>query len=100
MQTAQVLRFPSSNTAKIVHPRPFSTYYYTDSEPDSKGVEYAKIGRAASDVGAIVAAVRNVLLGKYRSADVYGVSGVRLYRIRSGRNCIEVLGFFKPLQVH
>lgn len=81
----------------VAHPRPFSTYYYGARDPDAKGVTHDRIGRAASEVGAIVAAVRNVLLGKYKSADVYGVSGVRLFRIRSGRNSIEVLGHFKPL---
>lgn len=100
MQTAQILNFVNTGRPVVgssVSCRPFSTYYYGARDPDAKGVTHDRIGRAASEVGAIVAAVRNVLLGKYRSADVYGVSGVRLFRIRSGRNSVEVLGHFKPL---
>ena len=101
MQTAIVVNLPNRSSfvqPKIVaHPRPFSTYYYSVKDPDAKGVTHDRIGRASTDVGAIRAAVVNVLIGKYASADVYGVSGVRMYRIRSGRNCIEVLGYFKHL---
>lgn len=78
----------------VTSPRPFRTYYYDRSEPDTKPEDWSRIGRAASDIGAIRAAVVKVITGVYRSADIYGENGIRKYRIRKGRTAVHILGYF------
>ena len=78
----------------VQHPRLIRTFYYERTEPDTKPEDWARIGRAASDVGAIRAAVVRIITGQYRSADIYGEDGIRKYRIRKGRTTVHILGFF------
>ena len=79
------------------HPRPFRTHYYYESEPKSRG-SYARIGRAASELGAIVAATRHLLRNKYRHAAVYGEDGLRKFFLYRKGNTIRIIGYFGNIE--
>jgi len=85
------------DASKIAHPRPIQTYYFNVSDP-SKQNEWARVGRAATPIGALRAAVCNVLTGKYKSADIYNDIGIRTYKVRRKGNQLTVIGFFGRLE--
>lgn len=79
----------------INHPRPFKTYYYATKETDNGF--HVRIGRASTDIGAIRAAVVNILIGKYQSADIYGADDIRRYLIRFNKGNLSIIGYFKHI---
>lgn len=85
------------DSSKIAHPRPIQTYYFNVSD-SSKQNEWARVGRAATHIGALRAAVCNVLIGKYKSADIYNDAGVRTYKVRRHGNKLSVIGYFGRLE--
>lgn len=76
-------------------PRPFATHYY-EHHLAVVG-EYSKVGRAATELGAIRAAVVNVLRGKYSRADIYQEDGYKLFSVVRIKNQLTVHGLFKQL---
>lgn len=80
------------------HPRPFRTLYF-DTRKLTDRTEHVRIGRAGSQVGAIRAAVVNVITRKYGAADIHNDAGVRLYRVRFSGRKLEVLGYFHELEL-
>lgn len=85
------------DASKIAHPRPIQTYYFGVQDP-SKQSEWSRIGRAATHLGALRAAACKVLIGQYKSADIYNESGVRTYMIRRKGNRLTVIGYFGRLE--
>ena len=85
------------DASKIAHPRPIQTYYFGVQDP-SKQSEWSRIGRAATHLGALRAAACKVLIGQYKSADIYNESGVRTYMIRRKGNRLTVIGYFDRLE--
>lgn len=91
-----VLKLAVNNTLPKVHPRPFQTMYY-GSANDKIG-DYSRVGRAASNVGAIRAAVVRLVTGQYFKAVIHGESGEVLYTLtRKGRE-IKIFGLFMTLE--
>lgn len=82
----------------VEHPRPIRTLYFDTRKPTDT-TSHVRIGRASTQIGAIRAAVCNVLLGKYRAADIHNDAGVRLYRVRFSGRKLEVLGYFHDLEL-
>lgn len=81
----------------VTHPRPIQTYYF--SGPNGSETDWTRKSRAATPIGALRAAITNMLLGRYGSADIYDEMGVRKYRIRMHGNKLMVIGWFKPLRL-
>lgn len=83
-------------TAQVRRPRPFQTLYYRHAKFQYD--DWTRVGRASSGIGAIRAAVVNVLRGKYKAADIYGDDGVRLYQIRMTTGKLFIIGYFGDLE--
>lgn len=84
------------DASKVSHPRPFQTYYFSAVADEYTG--WDRRSRAATPIGAIRAAVGNILLGKFKAADIYGEDSVRRYRLRLERNKLVITGYFGPLK--
>lgn len=79
-------------------PRPYATYYY-GSPRDAIG-DWVRIGRAASPIGAVHAAVKHLLLGRADMAVVHGVDGEIMFRLTRHSRKIEIFGLFSQLVSH
>lgn len=92
-----VAKLKLAYSAPVAHrlPRPFQTYYFGSRKPNPG--EWSRIGRASSGIGAIRAAIVQILRGHHETADIFGEDGVRLYKIRQERGQITISGYFKPL---
>lgn len=73
---------------KVFHPRPYRTFYYGVRCAES---EWSKIGRAASERGAVRAAIMKVYDRLYHSAVVHNEAGVVVARITRERNTIKII---------
>lgn len=83
-----------TNPIPSPHPRPFQTYYYR-SCTDKPG-DWSRIGRAATDVGAVRASVVRLLTGQYAKAVVHREDGVTMYTLIRKARRIEIIGLFTP----
>lgn len=87
---------PTKTPAHVASPRPFQTYYY--SSKNFREDDWSRVGRASTGIGAIRAAVVNILRGRYKAADIYGAEGYRLYQVRLTKNQISIIGYFGDLE--
>jgi len=85
------------DASKIAHPRPIQTYYFGVQDPTHRA-EWARVGRAATHLGALRAAVCKVLIGQYKSADIYNDISIRVYKVRKKGNQLSVIGYFGRLE--
>lgn len=77
----------------VVHTRPYSTHYY---ESNNTTVEYwQRVGRAATPLGAVRAAVVRLLLGRSALAIVHGPAGEVMFRISRVGGNIRISGLFE-----
>lgn len=73
---------------KVFHPRPYRTFYYGIRCAES---EWSRIGRAASERGAVKAAIMKVYDRTYHSAVVYSEDGTVVARVMRERNSIRII---------